>query len=96
MVYHGDPAIPQPHDVPPDDLAELAARMATPPTPVAQELIIDLARRHPGWGVERIRARIRRDPGRHDISVAQIAWVLLQLRQVRPMSWENGLEGRGI
>lgn len=80
MAYPSDPATPRPHDVPPDDLVELAAKMTTPPTPLARELIISLARQHPRWGVEFISASIRNDPGRHDVTIPQIARVLLEVR----------------
>jgi hypothetical protein len=54
--------------------------MTTPPTPVARELIIAIALQHPSWGVEFIGASIRNDPGRHDVTIAQIAHTLLELR----------------
>jgi hypothetical protein len=87
MVYHGDPSIPQPHHIPPATLAELAARMSAEPSTQARRLIVVRARRHPDWGVEWIHASIRRDTGRHDISIPQIAWVLLEMRRVSPAPW---------
>jgi hypothetical protein len=79
MVHYGDPQIPQPHRIAPATLAELAATATGPPTPQAQEQILELARRHERWSVDRIHARIRRKPGgRNDVSRAQIALILLQ------------------
>ncbi|MEU4240016.1 helix-turn-helix domain-containing protein [Actinoplanes sp. NPDC026619] len=80
MVYHGDPSIPQPHDIPPATLQELADGKTDPPTPEAEKLIRELAHRHPQWDARRIHARIRADTNRHDVSIAQVASVLLAMR----------------
>src|SRR3954465_11709765 len=87
MAYHGDPSIPQPHHIPPANLAELAARMTVEPSMEARRLIVSRARQHPDWSVEGIHASIRRNPQRHDITIPQVAWVLLEMRRVDPAAW---------
>ncbi|MEW1585239.1 hypothetical protein AB0283_07290 [Micromonospora vinacea] len=84
MAYYGDPILPQPHPIAPASLAELAAGMTTPPSVEAEESVRRITARYPQWSPSRVSATIRAETNRHDITIAQIAWVMLQVREMSP------------
>ena len=94
MSYYGDPLLPQPHPIAPASLAELAAAMTAPPSVEAEELVRQIAEQYPQWEPSRISATIRAEANRHDITIPQIAWVLLKVRGIRPTYRNEGAPQR--
>ncbi|MCU7730021.1 hypothetical protein ODJ79_40435 [Actinoplanes sp. KI2] len=90
MAYYGDPFLPQPHPIESASLAELAAGMTAPPTVEAAELVRRITTRYPQWDPSRISATIRAETNRHDITIPQIAWVMLKVREMSPTYRSDG------
>ncbi|MET8150920.1 hypothetical protein ACIBSW_00880 [Actinoplanes sp. NPDC049668] len=84
MAYFGDPFLPQPHPIAPASLSELAAGMTAPPTVEAEDLVRRITAQYPQWDPSRISATIRAETNRHDITIPQIAWVMLKVRERSP------------